>query len=90
MPTYDYKCEKCGEEMEIVHSITSDGPRTCPKCGEEALKRLISGGSGVKFVGSGFYENDYKRSQIPAVSTKKDDGVSMGNKTSTDGGVKRK
>jgi predicted nucleic acid-binding Zn ribbon protein len=39
----------------------SDEPVTkCPKCGKRA-HRLISGGSGIIFKGSGFYETDYKK-----------------------------
>jgi predicted nucleic acid-binding Zn ribbon protein len=39
----------------------SDAPaKRCPKCGGK-VKRLISGGSGVIFKGSGFYITDYAR-----------------------------
>ncbi len=31
----------------------------CPKCGAEA-RRLISGGAGLLFKGSGFYITDYR------------------------------
>lgn len=38
----------------------SDDPITvCPKCGGET-HRLISGGTGFIFKGSGFYTTDYK------------------------------
>jgi len=33
----------------------------CPKCKKNKLERLISGGSGVIFKGTGFYETDYKK-----------------------------
>jgi predicted nucleic acid-binding Zn ribbon protein len=33
----------------------------CPKCKKNSLVRLISGGSGILFKGSGFYETDYKK-----------------------------
>ena len=37
----------------------SDGPLTqCPDCGREELQRLIGGGLGIIFKGSGFYVND--------------------------------
>ena len=43
----------------------SDKPKKkCPACGKMRLRRLISGGAGVIFKGSGFYETDYKRKQI--------------------------
>lgn len=60
MPTYDYKCEKCGKHFEIFHSI-SEKKKDCPdpKC-DGKLQRLMSKGSGFILKGSGFYETDYK------------------------------
>jgi len=60
MPTYEYKCPKCGTVFERFQKITSKPQLPCPKCGATA-QRLISGGSGIVFKGSGFYETDYKR-----------------------------
>ena len=34
--------------------------KKCPKCGKNALKRLVGGGAGLIFKGSGFYITDYK------------------------------
>jgi predicted nucleic acid-binding Zn ribbon protein len=34
--------------------------KKCPKCGKK-IHRLIGGGSGIIFKGSGFYETDYKK-----------------------------
>ena len=41
MPTYEYKCENCGNEFEEFQSITAEAKATCPECGSEA-KRMIS------------------------------------------------
>jgi putative FmdB family regulatory protein len=60
MPTYEYKCPKCGHEFEKIQKISDDTRPKCPKCGTRAV-RVISGGIGVSFKGSGFYETDYKR-----------------------------
>ena len=60
MPTYEYKCPNCGTLFERFQKITSKPELPCPKCGTSA-QRLISGGSGLVFKGSGFYETDYKR-----------------------------
>ena len=62
MPTYDYKCDACSHAFEAFHGMTDDPLEECPKCGEKALRRLIAGGAGIIFKGSGFYETDYKRS----------------------------
>lgn len=59
MPTYEYKCEKCGHEFEEFQSITAEAKADCPECGSEA-KRMISLNSGIIFKGKGFYVNDYK------------------------------
>jgi putative FmdB family regulatory protein len=60
MPTYEYACSKCGHTFEQFQSMR-DAPLTqCPKCKKKGLKRLIGGGAGLIFKGSGFYITDYK------------------------------
>lgn len=61
MPTYDYKCNRCNYRFEAFQSIVSEPVKICPRCGGESIERLISGGVGIIFKGSGFYETDYKR-----------------------------
>lgn len=63
MPTYEYECRACGHAFETMHSMTAPVLRKCPKCGKLKLDRLVSGGAGVIFKGSGFYETDYKRTR---------------------------
>jgi putative FmdB family regulatory protein len=70
MPTYDYVCTKCDHAFEVFQSMKDTPLIKCPKCGRKSLKRLMGGGAGLIFKGSGFYETDYKRS-----STKKTDGA---------------
>lgn len=60
MPTYDYKCRKCGTVFELVQRMKDRPVAKCPKCGGKA-ERQLSGGHGIVFKGSGFYETDYKR-----------------------------
>ena len=59
MPTYDYKCLKCKRTTEIFQQITESPKRKCPKCGGK-IRRLIGGGAGFLFKGSGFYTTDYR------------------------------
>lgn len=61
MPTYDYKCTNCGHTFEAFQSIKDKPLSRCPKC-KGSVRRLINGGMGVIFKGSGFYTTDYKRS----------------------------
>jgi putative FmdB family regulatory protein len=60
MPTYEYACEACGHQFEEFQSIKADPIQKCPKCGKKKVKRLISGGAGFLFKGSGFYITDYR------------------------------
>ena len=60
MPTYQYCCEKCGHEFEEYQRITAPALKTCPKC-KGKVKRIISGGSGFIFKGTGFYATDYAK-----------------------------
>jgi putative FmdB family regulatory protein len=59
MPTYDYRCPN-GHEFEHFFRKISDAQATwvCPVCGE-AAQRMVSGGAGLLFKGSGFYITDY-------------------------------
>ena len=61
MPTYDYKCQKCGHQFEIFQSMKDDRLTDCPQedCDGE-VKRLLGTGAGIIFKGSGFYETDYR------------------------------
>ena len=63
MPTYDYRCEKCGHTFDAFQRMSADVLTECPECKEHALKRLIGSGAGIIFKGSGFYETDYKRAR---------------------------
>lgn len=57
MPTYEYECKSCGHAFEAFQSM-SDAPLSeCPECGK-AIRRVINGGTGIIFKGSGFYVTD--------------------------------
>ena len=60
MPTYDYRCPKCGHEFEVFQAMTAGVLKKCPQCGQLSLKRLIGPGAAVLFKGSGFYTTDYR------------------------------
>ena len=60
MPTYEYACPKCGHEFEQFQSMRDEPLKKCPKCKKAGLKRLVGGGAGLIFKGTGFYITDYK------------------------------
>jgi len=82
MPTYEYECRKCSYTFEAFQSINDAPIKTCPLCGGE-VRRLIGGGSGVIFKGSGFYITDSKRTQSVATGAKKSSSPSTESSTSS-------
>lgn len=66
MPTYEYACPKCGHAFEMVQSMRDEPLKKCPKCKKTGVKRLIGGGAGLIFKGTGFYITDYKNRKPPA------------------------
>jgi len=94
MPTYEYRCSVCEEIFEVFQRITDIPLRECPVCGGE-LKKIISGGAGVIFKGSGFYTTDYKSSSSSTVSSdkspsKKDEKCSEKNKSADASNISQK
>ena len=57
MPTYEYLCP-AGHEFDKFQKMSDPARARCPECGKAAV-RLISGGAGLMFKGSGFYITDY-------------------------------
>ena len=66
MPTYDYRCDACGRQLEIFHSMAEAPKRKCPSCGKLKLKRLLGTGGWIIFRGSGFYTTDYRSASYTA------------------------
>ena len=75
MPTYEYECRECSYTFEAFQSINDDPLEKCPLCGGK-VKRLIGGGSGIIFKGSGFYITDSKKSRSASTGAKKSSGTS--------------
>ncbi len=68
MPTYEYRCKECGHQFEEFQNITAEPIKECPAC-QGKVERLISGGTGLIFKGSGFYITDYQRNSNGAASS---------------------
>jgi putative FmdB family regulatory protein len=61
--TYYYECKNCEEKIEAVQRITDQPLKVCPKCGQYALHRLITGGSDVFFSGPSWARDLYTSSR---------------------------
>jgi len=85
MPTYEYVCTQCHHHFDAFQSIASQPLTVCPVC-KGPLDRVISGGTGLIFKGSGFYETDYKKKSNGGNKSPKTTkvGETTGNSTSKD------
>ena len=59
MPTYDYRCSKCGHRFELFHGMKDTARKRCPKC-KGIARRVPGGGGGLLFKGTGFHITDYR------------------------------
>jgi putative FmdB family regulatory protein len=86
VPTYEYECAGCGHNFDAFQSMSEDPLKECPSCGQRKLKRLVGGGIGIIFKGSGFYVNDSKKTKSSSsVTTEKkaDTDAKKGGEAST-------
>jgi len=81
MPTYEYQCKNCGFKFEEFQSIADAPLEKCPTC-QGRLERLVSGGAGLIFKGSGFYITDYKKNKTKVNSETPEKKTGSENKTS--------
>jgi putative FmdB family regulatory protein len=59
MPLYEYRCEACGHQFEVIQKFSDDPIAVCPKCGGPVAKLLSS--PAFQFKGTGWYVTDYAR-----------------------------
>ena len=85
MPTYEYSCQKCGQNFEAFQSMRDEPFRECPKelCrlpkwGHGKVKRLLGTGAGLIFKGSGFYTTDYRSHSYKEAAKKESPPASAG------------
>lgn len=71
MPTYQYRCPKCGD-YDVTQRITESAFTSCSTCGSP-VERLISSGNFI-LKGSGWYTSDYSRKGVAASAEKKESG----------------
>lgn len=70
MPTYEYTCKKCQQNLEVFQPFSAKTLKTHQDCGGELQK--VFHARGVVFKGSGFYATDSRN------GTKSDSGSESG------------
>jgi putative FmdB family regulatory protein len=80
MPTYEYLCGECGYQFEELQKIVDDPLVTCPSCGKDSLRRLVSA-TAFHLKGSGWYKTDYASSSSNSSASNSNGSSTNGNST---------
>ena len=60
MPLYEYRCESCGHQFEVIQKFSDAPIEVCPNCKSGPVVKLLSSPA-IQFKGSGWYITDYAR-----------------------------
>ena len=55
MPTYTYQCGGCGHQFDIRQKMSDNKLTNCPKCKEDQLQKIITGGGAFHLKGNGWF-----------------------------------
>jgi len=89
VPTYDYKCRRCGYTFSEEQSILDQPLQRCKKCGGK-LEKLLPKSINLIFRGSGFYVTDYKKGRSRSKGLTSEEPAAKAAKTDKAGGDKAK
>jgi len=87
LPLYEYRCGKCGAQVEKIQKFSDPPLETCEKCGGK-LERLLSPPA-FQFKGSGWYVTDYGRKGTAATAGT-GEGAGAGKPETTSGSEPKK
>ncbi len=73
MPIYEYRCDACGECVEVLGKSGDRKPPTCPKC--RVVKRKVLSSPAIQFKGSGWYVTDYAGKNAASGASDNGDGA---------------
>jgi len=86
MPTYEYRCAKCGEDLEVYQTFTEEPLKKHAGCGGKLMKVLSS--VGIVLKGSGFYKTDNRDSSTKREA--REDASGGGDSAATNGSGQEK
>jgi putative FmdB family regulatory protein len=88
MPIYDYACQRCAHQVEVIHGVHDPGPSECPVCGGP-MRKLLSPPA-IVFKGSGWAKKERASSarsgaaRAPGSQSGSESGGGAGEKSSAD------
>lgn len=59
MPIYEYRCNSCGAQDDVMQKMSDAPLTTCPACGKETYAKQLSA-AGFQLKGNGYYVTDFK------------------------------
>ncbi|MBZ4193307.1 MAG: zinc ribbon domain-containing protein [Candidatus Contendobacter sp.] len=80
MPIYEYRCQSCNHELEVLQKLSDPELSDCPSCSQPELTKLISA-VGFRLKGSGWYETDFKSGNQKNIA--KSDAASVSDSTAS-------
>lgn len=60
MPIYEYYCEVCKSNFELIQKISDKPAKKCIKCNKSTKVVKLVSASGFRLKGGGWYETDFK------------------------------
>ena len=93
MPIYEYRCARCGHELEALQKLADAPLTTCPACQATGLKKKLSA-AGFQLKGSGWYATDFRGGKSPkpaeGAEATKSEGKATKSESKADGGGETK
>jgi putative FmdB family regulatory protein len=83
VPIYEYQCDACGHNLEILQKISDDLLTVCPECNEERLRKLVTAAA-FHLKGTGWYVTDFKDKKTQKGTDKTGDKSGGDNKSAGD------
>jgi putative FmdB family regulatory protein len=67
MPLYEYHCDACGREFELIRKFSDPPLEKCPHCDSGPVRKLMSSPA-FQFKGTGWYITDYAKKEAGSPS----------------------
>jgi putative FmdB family regulatory protein len=71
MAIYEFLCQDCGYNDDLIRKMDEPTLLTCPKCHKKSFHKQVSAPS-FSLSGSGWYETDFKNKKAPITKEKKE------------------
>jgi putative FmdB family regulatory protein len=68
MPVYDYLCQHCGRQVELVHGVHAPGPERCEHCGSGPMRKVLAPPA-IHFKGTGWAKKERAASRAKSPTT---------------------